>query len=201
MAEAESQVLCIEDDHETANLLVEDLVERGYVVRVAFDGHSGLEAILENPPDLVICDINMPIMSGFDVIDKLTETAPHLHDMPFIFLTALQDRDSELKGRQLGAADFITKPIDFDLLETIICARLARVARLNIWRPTVELNSREIETLTWSARGKTSDEIAKILEVTKRTVDFHIDSARLKLGVANRTQAVVAAVAGGLIEP
>lgn len=201
MAEEKKHILCIEDDRETAELLAEDLVERGYTVSLAFDGHEGLAALLSQRPDLVLCDINMPGMSGFEVLEKLTAIAPRFHDMPFIFLTALLDRDTELKGRTLGADDYVTKPIDFDVLATIINARLARIARMDIWRPTVDLNNREIDALTWSARGKTSDEIAQILGLTKRTVDFHLDSARTKLGVATRTQAVVKAVTGRLIEP
>jgi len=201
MAETKRHILCIEDDLETAALLAEDLTERGFEVSLAADGHEGLTALLRSPPDLVLCDINMPNMSGFEVLEKLTGIAPRFHDMPFIFLTALLDRDNELKGRNLGADDYVTKPIDFDVLAAIINARLAHVARLEVWRPTVDLNTREIEALTWSARGKTSDEIAQILGLTKRTVDFHLDSARSKLGVATRTQAVVKAVTGRLIDP
>jgi DNA-binding NarL/FixJ family response regulator len=121
--------------------------------------------------------------------------------MPFVFLTALTDRDNELKGRQLGADDYVTKPIDFDVLTTIINARLAGVARSELWPKLVQLNDREVETLTWVARGKTSAEIAQILGLTKRTVDFHIDNARSKLGAATRTQAVIKAATGRLIEP
>jgi DNA-binding NarL/FixJ family response regulator len=121
--------------------------------------------------------------------------------MPFIFLTAFTDRDTELKGWQLGADDYITKPIDFDVMTTIIAARLARVARNAIWPTQVALNEREIETLTWAARGKTSAEIAQILELSKRTVDFHIDNARSKLGTTSRVEAVVKAISGRLIEP
>jgi DNA-binding response OmpR family regulator len=201
MADAKKHILCIEDDRETAALLAEDLAERGFDVRLAYDGQEGFAAVLSDTPDLVLCDINMPVMSGFEVLEKLTAIAPRFHDVPFIFLTALLDRDNELKGRRLGADDYVTKPIDFDVLAAIIDARLARVARLEIWKPKVDLNEREIDALTWSARGKTSDEIAQILGLSKRTVDFHLDSARTKLGVATRTQAVVKAVTGGLIEP
>jgi DNA-binding response OmpR family regulator len=201
MAEVKKHILCIEDDRETADLLAEDLAQRGFAVSLAFDGHEGLAALLSNKPDLVLCDVNMPVMSGFEVYEKLTAITSHFRDMPFIFLTALLDRDNELRGRTLGADDYVTKPIDFDVLATIINARLARVARMDIWRPTVDLSERETDTLTWSARGKTSDEIAQILGLTKRTIDFHLDSARAKLGVATRTQAVVKAVTGRLIEP
>ncbi len=201
MAEAKKHILIIEDERETSALLAEDLVDRSFVVSLAHDGHEGLEKILSDRPDLVLCDISMPVMSGFEVLESLTAIAPRFQDMPFVFLTALVDRDNELKGRLLGADDYVTKPVDFDVLATIINARLARVARLDVWSQLVDLNEREIETLTWSARGKTSDEIALILGLSKRTVDFHIDNARIKLEVATRTQAVVKAVTGRLIEP
>lgn len=201
MAEDRKKILCIEDDRQTAELLVEDLTERGFDVAVAHDGSAGFAAILSGHPDLVLCDISMPTMSGFEVLDQLTAISPRFRDMPFIFLTALTDRDNELKGRTRGADDYVHKPIDFDVLATIINARLVRVARMEVWPRTIELSEREIEVLTWSARGKTSDEIATILGLSKRTVDFHMDNARAKLGVATRTQAVVKAVSGRLIEP
>ncbi|HTD85935.1 MAG: response regulator transcription factor [Alphaproteobacteria bacterium] len=201
MAETRKKVLCIEDDRETAALIAEELVERGFEVSVAHDGRAGFAAILKNMPDLVLSDISMPVMSGFEVLERLTALEPRFAKMPFVFLTALTDRDNELKGRQLGADDYVTKPIDFDVLTTIINARLAGVARWELWPKLVQLNDREVETLTWVARGKTSAEIAQILGLTKRTVDFHIDNARTKLGAATRTQAVIKAATGRLIEP
>jgi len=200
MAPARNKILCVEDDRETAALIAEELVDRGFEVSVAHSGQEGLAAILRDRPDLVLCDISMPVMSGFEVLERLTEIAPQLGYIPFVFLTALTDRDSELKGRQLGANDYVTKPIDFDVLTTIIKARLAGVARTQLWPKRVHLNDREIEVLTWVARGKTSAQIARKLSLAKRTVDFHIDNARIKLGAATRTAAVVKAVAGGLIK-
>ena len=201
MPEAPTRILCIEDDRETAALIAEELVDRGYDVTLAHDGREGLAAILRTMPDLVLSDISMPAMSGFDLLESLIALAPRFSKMPFVFLTALTDRDNELKGRQLGADDYVTKPIDFELLATIITARLAGVARTELWPKTIALNEREVEVLTWAARGKTSAEIAKILDLTKRTVDFHIDNARGKLGAATRTEAVLKAATGRLIEP
>jgi DNA-binding response OmpR family regulator len=201
MREAPKKILCIEDDRETAALIAEELVDRGYEVFVAHDGREGLAAILKNMPDLVLSDISMPVISGFELLERLIALAPRFSRMPFIFLTALTDRENELKGRQLGADDYVTKPIDFDVLVTIINARLAGIARSALWPKTVDLNEREIEVLTWSARGKTSTEIAQILGLTKRTIDFHIDNARTKLGAATRTEAVIKAATGRLIEP
>jgi DNA-binding response OmpR family regulator len=201
MAQARSKILCIEDDRETAALIAEELTERGYDVVVAYDGEQGFAAILRTTPDLVLCDISMPVMTGFEVLERLTALMPRFGNMPFVFLTALTDRENELKGRQLGADDYVTKPIDFDVLGAILAARLARVARADVWPKLVDLNDREIETLTWAARGKTSAEIAQILGLVKRTVDFHIDNARVKLGVSTRVQAAIKAATARLIEP
>jgi DNA-binding NarL/FixJ family response regulator len=201
MTAAKKKVLCIEDDRETAALIAEELTERGFEVVVAYDGGEGFAAIFKTMPDLILCDINMRVMSGFEVLEHLTNISPRFGNMPFLFLTALTDRNNELKGRRLGADDYITKPIDFDVLETIIKARLAHIARTDVWVRDVGLNDREIEVLTWVARGKTSIEIAKILSLSKRTVDFHVDNARNKLGVSSRTEAAIKAVTGRLIDP
>jgi DNA-binding response OmpR family regulator len=201
MADAKKKILCIEDDRDTAALIAEELRERGYDVVVTHDGKEGLSAVLKEMPDLVLCDIGMPGMTGFEVLDHLTSITPRFGNMPFLFLTALTDRESELKGRRLGADDYVTKPIDFDVLDAIITTRLARAVRADIWAGTTQLSDREAATLTWAARGKTSSEIAQILGLSKRTVDFHIDNARKKLGVATRTEAAIKAAAGRLIEP
>lgn len=79
-------------------------------------------------------------------------------------------------------------------------ASLVRAVRLLDRREPAVLTDREAETLTWAARGKTSSEIAKILGLCKRTVDFHIDNARLKLSATSRIHAVAKATARQLIE-
>jgi DNA-binding NarL/FixJ family response regulator len=201
MPEVQKKILCIEDDRETAALIAEELIDRGYAVTLAHDGREGLAAILKTMPDMVLSDISMPMMSGFDLLERLIALAPRFAKMPFVFLTALTDRENELKGRQLGADDYVSKPIDFDVLATIIAARLAGVARTGLWPKLAGLNDREVEVLTWVARGKTSGEIAQIVGLTKRTIDFHIDNARAKLGASTRTEAVVKAATGRLIEP
>jgi DNA-binding response OmpR family regulator len=195
----QASLLCIEDDRETAALLAEELVDRGYDVRTAHNGRDGLAAIVSERPDLVLCDVSMPQMSGLEVLEQVAGLGRRYSDMPFIFLTALADRDNELRGRQMGADDYVTKPIDFEVLDTILRVRLARVMRSPASRREIMLSDREAEALTWSARGKTSDEIAQIIGLSRRTVDFHLDNARSKLGVATRIEAVANAVAAKLI--
>lgn len=201
MTSPSKQILCIEDDEETAALIAEDLQERGFAIHIANDGYQGLSAILKTSPDLVLCDISMPGMGGFEVMERLTELSPKQRSVPFIFLTAHTDRESELKGRRLGADDYVTKPVDFEILAAIIEARLGKGARNEVWSRQVALNDREVQCLTWAGRGKTSPEIATILGLSKRTVNFHVENACRKLNVATRTEAVVKATSGHLIEP
>src|ERR1700674_3524735 len=199
--ERRRKILCIEDDADTASLICEELVDRGFEVRVACNGRDGLSAILKEPPDLVLSDVGMPGMSGFELLDRLTSMEPRFESMPFVFLTALGDHESEIKGWKLGADDYLTKPVDYDVLAAVITARLARVARSAVWPKHVGLPEREAETLTRAARGKTFAEIAEILGLSKRTVEFNLENARRKLGVATRTQALIKAAAGQLIHP
>lgn len=103
-----------------------------------------------------------------------------------------------LKGRRLGADDYVTKPIDFEILGTMIARRLGENPRKA--PATHSITDREAEILTWVARGKTSSEIADILGVAKRTVDFHADAARAKLNVSTRTEAAVKAAIQGIIK-
>jgi DNA-binding NarL/FixJ family response regulator len=201
MMAAAKKILCIEDDRETATLIAEELFDRGFEVVVAYEGHEGFISILKGIPDLVLCDVGLPQMSGFEVLERLNQLSPRLERVPFVFVTALADRDEELRGRQLGADDYVTKPIDFDILESIINARLAGIARNEIWPKLTNLNDREAEILTWAARGKTSAQIAPMLGLAKRTIDFHLDNARVKLGARTRTEAVVKAAIGRFIKP
>ena len=86
-----STILCIEDDPQCSSLIGEELKERGFSVLVAHDGEQGLSLLLNSSVDLVLSDINMPGMSGFEVLEKFRELAPELA-IPFIFLTGLADR-------------------------------------------------------------------------------------------------------------
>ncbi len=201
MTAAPKRILCVEDDHDTAALIREELVDRGFEVQTAHEGRQALAAILRQPPDLVLSDIGMPGMSGFELLERVTSMEPRFANMPFVFLTALGDHDHEIRGWQLGADDYLTKPIDYDVLAAVLSARLARVARSAVWPKQVDLRAREVETLTWAARGKTFAEIGEILSLSSRTVEFHLENARRKLGVATRTQALIKAAAGHLIHP
>ena len=193
-----SKILCIEDDSQTASLLCEALSELGYQTLMASNGEEGLASILSDTPDLVVCDVRMPAMSGFEMLERVAAAGPAYAGIPFVFLTALGDRDSELTGRRLGADDYLTKPVDFEMLHTVIQNRLRR-SQGPRRRSVYQLTEREREVLTWVGRGKTSSEIATILGLSERTVNFHCDQAMKRLNVINRAQAVAKAVSEQLL--
>jgi DNA-binding response OmpR family regulator len=124
MVEARTRILCIEDDRDIATLIGEELVDRGFEVNIAYNGQDGLAAIFHDRPDLVLLDVSLPGMSGFEVLERLTKPVPQFEKPPFILLSALTDHNTQLRGRQLGADHYVTKPIDFDELEAIIRAHL-----------------------------------------------------------------------------
>ena len=194
-----SKILCIEDDSQTASLLCEALSDLGYQAVMARDGEEGLAAIQSDKPDLVVCDVRMPKMNGFEVLERLAAMGPAHAGIPFVFLTALSDRDNELAGRRLGADDYLTKPVDFEMLGTVIENRLRRQSQGPRRRSQYHLTDREREVLTWAGRGKTSSEIAAILGLSERTVNFHCDQAMKRLDVINRTQAVAKAISEQLL--
>jgi DNA-binding NarL/FixJ family response regulator len=191
------KILCIEDDHETVELLVEILGDEGFDVVVARDGREGVNRIGERP-NLILCDVDMPHMSGFEVLQQLRKSQNQIRNIPFVFITAYGSRDSHLEARRLGADDFLNKPLDFELLVEIIRNRLAHGGRPDL--PAVALTDREVETMTWVARGKSSNDIAVLISVSERTVNFHINNAIRKLGVATRVQAAIRCALLGLID-
>lgn len=114
-----SKVLIIEDDGAVRENLKELLMAADYNAITAINGLDGLEKIHLMKPDLILCDINMPEMDGFEMIEILRKT-PETFSIPFLFLTALNDNKLQRKGMTLGADDYITKPYDSaDLLSAI----------------------------------------------------------------------------------
>ena len=205
IAEAPKKILCIENDREVARLIAEELIQRGFEVLITYESLEGFITILKGIPDLVLWDMGVSGMSGFEVLARLNELSPKLERVPFVFLAARLNRDLELRAQRLGANDFVLKPIDFEILHKIVDAQLASPShnerRSRFVDRFVDLSDREIEILTWAARGRTSAQIGKALGLVKRTVDFHLDRARLKLGARTRTEAVVKAAVRRLIKP
>lgn len=114
------RLVVIEDEDAVREDLVELLSEAGYAVRSGADGQAGLALILSEPPDLVICDRLMPIMSGFDVLNALRRDRPDLNALPFIFLTALTDSRDRHAVADLNPTIYLGKPTDHDDLLRVV---------------------------------------------------------------------------------
>lgn len=112
-------ILLIEDNLEIRENTTEILELANYVVTPAANGKEGIEKALESKPDLIICDIMMPVLDGYGVL-HLIHKNPVLSNIPFIFLTAKSERNDFRKGMEMGADDYISKPFtDIELLNAI----------------------------------------------------------------------------------
>jgi DNA-binding response OmpR family regulator len=120
-------ILCIEDEVEIRKLLVEELDDAGFKTLEAANGREGLDMMLAKWPDIVICDVTMPVMDGYELLAEIQLNHPELSNTPFIYLTALSDRESVMSGLRAGAADYLTKPIDFEMLMAKISGCVTRI--------------------------------------------------------------------------
>ncbi len=112
-------ILCIEDEIVLRRDLTEELRDAGYETAEAADGQEGLEAILTLRPDLVICDVTMPIMSGIAMFETLKRDYPSYARTEFIFLSALDDLARQF-GPDLDADRLLKKPVDYDTVLTSV---------------------------------------------------------------------------------
>jgi signal transduction histidine kinase len=108
---SDSHILVVDDDEKSRRLLHDFLKAYGYQMSEAVDGEEALRRICESPPDLILLDVMMPKLDGFDVCRRLKEDE-RTQMIPVLLVTALSDRSDRLKGIATGAADFITKPVD-----------------------------------------------------------------------------------------
>jgi len=111
-----TNILIVDDTHANLRLLVEMIKERGYVARPARSGKLALQAAVSNPPDLILLDITMPDMNGYEVCEHL-KSNPLLRDIPVIFLSALNETIDKVRAFQVGGVDFITKPFQIEEVE------------------------------------------------------------------------------------
>ncbi len=123
-------ILVVEDEEALRRDIVEELQEAGYRAVAARDGAMALDLMGAITPDLVLCDITMPGLDGYDVLRSLRGQRPELALTPFVFLTALSEPRDVVEGKVLGADDYLVKPVDYDLMLATIGARLRQVARI-----------------------------------------------------------------------
>ena len=195
------RILVIEDEPEMRRNITSLLRFHEYEAIEAENGRKGLEFARGQRPDLILCDVMMPELDGYGVLKALQQDAS-LALIPFIFLTAKGDKGDLRSGMNLGADDYLTKPVANNDLVNAIQARLRRSALqasrefkpdFSSFKPllTLGLTPRAAEALLWLAQGKTNPDIATILGITESTVKKHVQEIFEKLGVETRGAATV----------
>jgi len=204
-------ILIVDDEADLLELIEYNLKREGYNVLKAENGAEGLRLVRKHHPDLVLLDIMMPRMTGTDVLRAMKDE-PELRGVPVIFLTARADEETEIEGLDIGADDFLPKPISTAKLVSRIRSVLRRSTDtvdtgtevhahdlvINRERYVVsrageefQLPRKEFEVLFFLAgrRGKVIDRQTLLNEiwgpdvyVIDRTVDVHIRKIREKLG-------------------
>lgn len=195
------RILVIEDEPEMRRNLSTILKLEKFDVLTAEDGRAGLDLALQSRPDLILCDVMMPELDGYGVLQGLRAESATVR-VPFIFLTAKGEKADLRSGMDLGADDYLTKPVGRAELINAINARLKRREQQN-GAPNFDspqplmalgLTPRVAEVLLWVAQGKTNPEIATILGISEWTVKKHVLEIFDKLGVETRTAASLKAV-------
>jgi DNA-binding NarL/FixJ family response regulator len=199
------KILVIEDEPEMRRNLATILRLEKFHPLPAANGRLGVELAKKEMPDLILCDVMMPGLDGYGVIAAL-HADPKTVAIPFIFLTAKGEKPDIRAGMNLGADDYLTKPVAKADLLAAIHSRLARAVQQTVpeFKPNFHsarpletvlgLTPRVAETLLWLAQGKTNGEIATILSNSESTVKKHVLDIFNKLGVETRTTASLRAL-------
>lgn len=196
------KILVIEDQPQMRKKLIRILEMENFAPLEAADGRAGLALARAQLPDLILCDVMMPEIDGHEVLRQLRADAATAA-IPFIFLTARGDKTELRAGMNLGADDYLAKPVAVDDLLAAIAARLRRNEHRGTATPNftsheplekLGLTPREAEVLLWVAQGKTNAETGIILAMSEGTVRKHLEHVFQKLGVENRTGACLCAL-------
>jgi DNA-binding NarL/FixJ family response regulator len=199
---AAASVLVVDDDESFRALVVEVLGRSGYTVREAPTGEEALSAALLERPSLVLLDVHLAGMSGYDVCRGLRSQFGE--GLPIMFVSGERTEPFDrVAGLRLGGDDYIVKPLNPDEL-------LARVDRfIRREHPAdpqpgstpFRLTRRELQVLELLAHGSTPREIGQLLSISRKTVATHVQNTLSKLDVHSQAQAVSVAFTHGLFEP
>ena len=151
MVPGKMHTILIVDDTQENILLLSEVLESDYLTKAAIDGERALKiAFSTEPPDLVLLDVMMPGMSGYDVCKRLKEN-PDTRQIPVIFVTAMNEVEDETKGLELGAVDYITKPISPPIVKARVKAHLERYEqKRELQRMVVKLEEQARELAAWN---------------------------------------------------
>jgi DNA-binding NarL/FixJ family response regulator len=198
------KILVIEDEPEMRRNLVTVLRMEKYQPLAAENGRSGVDLAKREKPDLILCDVMMPELDGYGVLQALREDTG-MALIPFIFLTAKGEKDDLRNGMNLGADDYLTKPVAKGDLLSAIEARLLRSEQqaMREFKPdfsshepllTLGLTPRAAQVLLWVAQGKTNSDIGTILGISESTVKKHLLEIFERLAVETRSAATLRAL-------
>jgi DNA-binding NarL/FixJ family response regulator len=199
-----AKILVIEDEPEMRRNLLTILKLEKFQALGAEDGRVGVSLAKKDKPDLILCDVMMPNLDGYGVLQALRQD-PATVTTPFIFLTAKGEKPDIRTGMNLGADDYLTKPVAKADLLSAIAARLRRQHEqaqqefkpdFSSYEPllTLGLTPRVAEVLLWVAQGKTNADIATILGISESTVKKHLLEVFQALGVETRSAATLRAL-------
>ena len=191
VARRDGWILVVDDDAACRALVTSVLARVGFETREAGSGSEALAAVSNDRPAVVILDVSMPGISGYEVCRELRDKFGQ--DLPIVFLSGTRTESYDRAGGiLLGADDYIVKPFDPDEL----LARVRRLASRSARRPSgvgYALTRREREVLRLLAAGISQEGIASRLFISPKTVATHIQRVIGKLGVHSRAQAVALA--------
>lgn len=195
-------LLLIEDEDTMRELTATALELEGFTIHQAPNGSAGIEMARRHRPELILCDVMMPGLDGYQVLATL-RSDPFLCHIPFIFLTAKGEKKDLRQGMVSGADDYLTKPVSLDGLLEAIRTRLARYSERARKQPdftntsplrALGLTEKESIVILWVAQGKSNAEVALILGISEATVKKHLEHIFEKLGVEKRGAASLIAL-------
>jgi len=192
------QVLIVEDEEKIRSVVERYLTHNDYDVITAADGETAMYQAKKYRPDLIVLDIMLPDMNGFDILKKMRKIDA-LKEIPVIFLSGLQEAETVIEGLEIGADDYIIKPFDPNILVAKINVFYRRLhpedqsSTENIIEIFEQLTYQERKILQWIEKGYTNKEIADKLKLTEGTIKVYNHNIFQKLQVKNRTQAIVRA--------
>ena len=176
------KILAVDDDPGNIKIMTAALKSE-YDIISALNGHNAIDQLKEHTPDLILLDVMMPDLSGFDVC-RIIKSDVAFADIPVIFLTAMDTYDAQLQGLELGGIDYIAKPVNLDLLKLRVRNHIA----LKVHRDLLKQKNEELEAAL--ARVKQLEGIIPICMYCKKIRDDQQSWHQLERYISEHSEAV-----------